>query len=314
MSDENYRDETLRKKNILYRFDRLIQGFIPNFNARAILYLSVMFAIAVYVQLWRFSSPSLEVKPVAGIQETVIADTHYWSSKAYAEKLQQQTIDSFTQELTLWLAGTNQEFSKRKFEDMLFINRGFTAANGESLTTIVPEVFNYLENTGKARYQYAQVKGFLSATPTLVKLGTLVCNIDSATEQVTDIELYDWRYASMPKLSVFMNTKPDWKMQIGSKIFDVSDPRIEDKDILKLRTVKTQPPGLFSFLIFRNPQTNRIALADSAMLDMNGVDAKLTLSRIGSQWNKQSKLYFQYGYEGCKQMNNITPINYGQSD
>ncbi len=300
------------RNNLLYRFDRLIKRFIPNFNARAILYLSLIFATAVYVQIWRISSPTPD--NTASQKETVVADASYWNSSAYAAKLQHQTVDSFTGELAQWLGGRDQEFSRRKFEDMLFINSGSTSAVGGDLTLIVPESFNYLENNGKARYQYARDKGFLSDTPTLVKLGTVVCDSDEKTEKVTGIELYDWRYASMPKLAAFMKTKPDWRMQIGDRIFDVSDPSIEDKDILKVRSAQTQPAGLFSFLIFRNPETNRIVLADSTMLEKNGVDEKLTLARISAHWNPQPKIYFRYGYGGCNQMGSIPQINYGQSD
>ena len=301
MQEENTQ-ESPPKKNLLYRFDRMIGRIIPNFNTRAILYLTLIFGITMSVQIWRISAPA-KIAPEEK-QNTVLADNGYWNSKAYKDKLQKQTVDSFTQELQEWLAGSSEEFSKRKFEDMLFINNGITSASGD-VATIAPQTFNYLENTGRARYQYAKAKGFLAATPTLVKLGTLVCNIDATTEQVTGIELYDWRYVSMPKLSAFMATMPDWKMQVGNKIFNIADPRIEDKDLLALRTTKTQPPGLFSFLVFRYPQNNRIVLADSAMLDMNGVDARLTLSRIGSHLDKQPTLYFTYGYEGCKAMNTI---------
>ncbi len=185
---------------------------------------------------------------------------------------------------------------------------------GGDLTVIVPENFNYLENHARARYQYAKLHGFTSETPTLVKLGNMVCDIDSKTEQVTDIELYDWRYASMPKLAEFMKTKPDWKMQVEDRILDVSDPRIEDKNVLKLKTEQNQPAGLFSFLIFHNTKTNKIVLADSTILQKNGVDDKLTLNRIGTKWDKQPKLYFSVGSEGCKQINNDPNLDYGELD
>lgn len=319
MEQENSRDDMPRKKNILQMFDGLVKRFIPNFNARAIVYLSVIFAIVLGLQIGRFSSHKDGMKPVAvptpAKQETVIADQSYWDSKEYNDKIHNQTIDSFTKEFEQWLNAKDQEFSKRKFEDMLFINGGLTSGTGGDLATVVPESFNYLENQGRARYQYARDKGFLSDKPALIKLGSVVCDSDEKTEKVTGIELYDWRYASMTKLAAFMATKPDWKMQIGDTIFDVSDPRIEDKDILKLDTAQNQPTGLFSFLVLHDPKTNRMVVADSTILDKNGVDASLTLSRITSHWDKQPKLYFKYGYEGCKQINNTpTQINYGQSD
>lgn len=304
------------KKGPLYWFDNLIKKFIPNFNARAIIYFSLIFAIAVYIEMWRVSSPTTISPPPTVKKETVIADQTYWNSTAYEVKIKNQTVDSFVSELARWLTGSDQELVKRKFEDVVFINGGLTPDTGGDLTEVVPESFAYLENHARARYQYAKDKGFLADSATLIKLGAVICNIDDATEQVTGIELYDWRYASMPKLAAFMQTKPDWKMQIGNKILDVSDPRIEDKDILKYRTAQTQPAGLFSFLIFHDPKTHRITLADSAILDMNGVDAKLTLARISRHWNRQPKLYFSAGFEGCKHMATTTPtiIPYGQSD
>ena len=305
-------DENLPKRGLLYAFDNLVKKVIPNFNLRAILYLSLIFAVFLYVQIWRISPP--DKKPVIEKHETVIADDAYWNSQGYHDKITKQTVESFTHEFEMWLSGISPEFSRRKFEDMIFINGGLALESGTDPTTAAPENFNYLENVGRARYQYAKTNGFLSDQSPLVKLGTLVCNIDDRTEQVTGIDLYDWRYVSMPKLAMFMKTKPDWKMPLGTTILDVSDPRIEDRDILKLRTAETQPTGLFSFLIFHDPHTNRITLADSALLDKNGIDAKLTLSRIETHWNKQPKLYFTGGYEGCRHM--ITPpqIPYGQSD
>lgn len=301
-------------KGPIYWFDGLIKRFIPNFNMRAILYMSVIFAIAMSLQIWRINSPRSDIKAPDGNNETVIADEKYWDSQEYKDKIKNQTADSFTQEFQEWLNEKNQEFSRRRFEDMLFINPALTPLTGGDLTVFVPENFNYLENNARARYQYAREKGFLSDKPSLIKLGTLVCDIDDKTEQITGIELYDWRYASMPKLAAFMNTKPDWKMQFGDKIFDISDTQIEDKNALKLDNAQTQPAGLFSFLVFRYPTTNRVVLADSTMLNNNGVDAKLTLSRITTKWNKQPKLYFAHGYEGCRQIKNEPNIPYGQSD
>jgi hypothetical protein len=314
MSDEQETKQP-NKRNWFYRFDNLIKTVIPNFNVRAILYISLLFAIVIYLQIWRISSPAHVDNLQTGTkQETVIADETYWQSREYKEKIQNQTVESFTSELERWLNGKDQEFVRRKFEDILFINNGLSTLSGGDLTTVVPENFNYLENHARARYQYAKDKNFLSDKPALVKLGSLVCDLDDKTEKATGIELYDWRYASMPKLAEFMKTNPDWKVQIGDKILDVSDPRLEDKNLLRLSNSQNQPAGLFSFLVFKDPQTNRIVLADTAILENNGVDAKLTLSRISQHLDKQPKLYFKYGYEGCKQINNVPQINYGQSD
>jgi hypothetical protein len=118
----------------------------------------------------------------------------------------------------------------------------------------------------------------------------------------------------MPKLVSFMSAKPDWKIRIGNRILDVSDPRLIDKDLLKTRTSETQPVGLLSFLIFHDPTINRITLADQVVLENNGVDANLTLSRIDSQWDKEPKLYFIAGYEGCKQIHSPPQIPYGHTD
>ena len=313
MEDEHLKPS---RKGPLYWFDGLIKKIIPNFNVRAILYLSIAFGVAIYIQIWRISSPPTPhpSSPPVKKQETVVADQAYWNSVEYQNKIKHQTVGSFTIELGRWLSGTDQEFTKRTFQDILFINAGLSADTGGDLTQVVPENFNYLENIGRARYQYAKDKGFLSDTPILVKIGTLVCNLDEKTEQVTGIELYDWRYASMPKLVSFMKTKPDWKVQVGNRILDVSEQRIEDKDLLKLKTPETQPTGLFSFLIFHDPKTNRIVLSDSAMLENSGVDAALTLSRIDTHFDKQPKLYFMQGYTGCNDMNLSPHIDYGQSD
>lgn len=316
MDEEKRLEAKPAKRSPLYWFDDLLKKFIPNFNVRAILYFSVIFALAMFVQFWRISSPpSISQKPATQEKaETVVADQAYWDSAEYKNKIKTQTVDSFTQELAHWLNGQDQEFIKRRFEDVLFVNSGLTTDTGGDLAQVVPENFNYLENIGRARYQYAKDKGFLSDTASLVKLGTLVCNVDAKMEQVTGIEIYDWRYASMPKLASFMAANPDWKMRIGDRILDVSDPRLIDKDLLKSRPPETQPVGLFSFLIFRDPTTNRIVLADSTILENNGVDAKLTLSRIDTHWDKEPKLYFTAGYEGCKQIHTSPQIPYGHTD
>jgi len=297
----------LNKNNPLYRFDNLVKKFIPNFNVRAVLYFSFLFALAIYLQIWRIGSHN----PPSKNNETVIADDNYWQSAAYKSKLQNQTVESFTSELAKWLNDQDQEFIKRKFQDMIYINNGLSP---QDLSIVVPQSFNYLENQGKIRYQYAKGKGFLADNPSLVKLGSLICDNGEKSEKITNIELYDWRYASMPKLAEFMKTKPDWKIQVKDQILDVSDPRIEDRDLLKFRNAQTQPAGLFSFLIFRDSQNNRIFLADSTMLDMNEVDSSLTLSRITDHSDKQPKIYFKAGFEGCQKINDIPQSNYGQSD
>lgn len=306
-----------RKRGPLHWVDGLLQKFIPNFNLRAILYFSVLFALVLFIQIWRFSSaPPPTPKPQVTVEkkETVIADDGYWNSSEYQAKIKNQTVASFTAELEHWLSGQDQEFNKRKFEDILYINAGLTADTGGDLTQVVPESFNELENFGRARYRYAKENGFLSEQPALVSLGTIVCNVGEKTEQMTGIKLYDWRYASIPKLATFLKTKPDWKMRIGDRILDVSDPRLEDKDLLRTRTSENQPTGLFSFLVFHDPTTNRITLADKATLDMNGVDAALTLSRIDQHWDKEPKLYFASGYEGCKQIHASPQLPYGHTD
>lgn len=316
MDEEKRLEATPSKRSPLYWFDDLVKKFIPNFNVRAILYFSVIFGIAMFIQVWRISSPSpVSQKPTSETnKQTIVADESYWDSAEYKNKLKTQTVESFTQELGRWLSKQDEEFTKRRFEDVLFINVGLTPDTGGDLAQVVPETFNYLENISRARYQYAKEKGFLSDTPALVKLGTLVCNVDEKTEQITGIQLYDWRYASMPKLLSFMSAQPDWKMRIGNRILDVSDPRLIDKDLLKTRTSETQPVGLLSFLIFHDPTTNRITLADQSILENNGVDANLTLSRIDSQWDKEPKLYFVAGYEGCKQIHASPEIHYGHTD
>jgi len=300
------------KRGPIYWIDGFLKKFIPNFNLRAILYFSVLFAVVMFVQIWRFSAPAPSPKPASPqTTETVIADENYWKSTAYTDRIKNQTVESFTNELTRWLNDQDQEFAKRKFEDALYINAGLAA---DDLTQVVPESFNELENIGRARYRYAKENGFLSDEPALVSLGTIVCNVGEKTEQMTGIKLYDFRYASIPKLGTFLKTKPDWKMRIGDRILDVSDPRLEDKDLLRTRTSETQPTGLLSFLVFHDPTTNRITLADSAVLEMNGVDAALTLSRIDQHWDKEPKLYFASGYEGCKQIHASPHIPYGHTD
>ncbi|MCL5667159.1 MAG: hypothetical protein M1383_05320 [Patescibacteria group bacterium] len=314
MSDEQETKQP-KRNSWLYRLDGLVKTFVPNFNLRAVLYISLLFAVAIYLQIWRISpQPKVSNPKPSPTRETVIADETYWQSQAYKEKIQTQTVESFTGELQQWLEGKNQELVRRKFEDLLFINSGLTPLTGGDLSTVVPESFNYLENHARARYQYAKDKGFLSDQPTLVKLGGLVCDLDDKTEKATGIELYDWRYSSMAKLAEFIKTSPDWKAQIGDKILDVRDPNLEDKDLLKSRNAQTQPAGLFSFLVLRDSQSNRIFLADNEILEKNGVDSQLTLSRISVGFAKSPKIYFKYGYEGCKQINNLSQINYGQPD
>ena len=295
-------------KNLFSRFDSLLKPFIPNFNVRAILYMSLLFATVIYLQVWRISSPgpskATSKPPVK--QETVLADQQYWDSQAYQEKIKQQTLESFTSEFERWLSSKDQEFSKRKFEDMFFINPALTASTGGDLATIVPENFNYLENGGRARYLYAKEKGFLSAEPQIIKLGNVSCNVDANTEQDTGIELYDWRYTSITQLTKFTKTQPDWKIQINDKIYNIHDPL--------LSSPTKQRPGLFSFLIFHYPKNNRFVVANVEILDNNGVDGYKTMVGIEAHNQKLSKLEFKYGYEGCSQINSAPQINYGQSD
>lgn len=302
-------EDTPKKQNILQKIDGLFGKFIPSFNARAILYFSLIFAVALYLQIWRIGS---HTPPPKQTQETVIADDSYWNSSEYHDKIKNQSLESFTKELQDWLGGNSQEFSRRKFEDMLFINSASTLDTGGSLATVVPESFNYLENHARGRYQYAKNNNFLSESPALISYGNLVCDLDPRTEKDTGISLYEWRYASMSKLSEFMKTKPDFKIQVKDRILDIADPRIEDAGLLATKTSQSQPPGLFSFLIFQDKSSNRIYLADSEILEMNGVDARQTFSNLVGL-KKQPKLYFKYGFEGCKQINN-SEIRYEQFD
>ncbi|MFA5991653.1 MAG: hypothetical protein WC794_05430 [Candidatus Doudnabacteria bacterium] len=310
MSDEQKPPLQPNKKNLLYRIDNVIKTFIPNFNVRAILYITLIFAVAMFLEIWRVSSPAPSKQTNSGKQETVLADQKYWDSAEYKDKIKNQTLDSFTKEFESWLNGESQEFSKRKFEDMLFINAGLSQQSGGGLTTIVPENFNYLENGGRARYLYAKNKGFLADQPTIVKLGNVSCNVDEKTEQDTGIELYDWRYTSMPKLAAFVKTYPDWKIQIADKIYNVQDPMLSS-----LYLPVKQKVGLFSFLIFHYPKTNKFVVANSEILDNNDIDGYKTLVGIEAHSGKLSKLEFKYGYVGCQQINNVLPqIDYGQSN
>lgn len=311
MNDQHDQTDPPRP-HFLKKFDNFVKKFIPNFNTRAVVYFSLIFAIALYLQIWRIASPTPPTNTNQGKQETVIADDTYWASPEYKDRIKAQTVESFTSEFKAWLEGKTQEFSRRKFEDMLFINSGLTVATGGDLNTIIPANFNYLENHAKARFQYAKSNGFLSDAPTLISHGTIVCDLDAKTEKASGIELFEWRYASMPKLAEFMKTNPDWKMQIGDRILDVSDPWIEDKDVLKFKTTQTQPAGLFSFFIFRDPQNNRIFLADSTILENNGIDTKQTLSHLGLVPNKLPKLYFTTGFDGCSKINSLPENNYEQ--
>jgi hypothetical protein len=307
MSDE----QKPNKINLPHKIDNVIKTFIPNFNVRAILYITVIFAVALFLEIWRVSSPTPGNKTNSGKQETVLADQKYWDSQAYKDKIKNQTLQSFTAEFQSWLNGQSQEFVTRNFEDMIYINAGLTPSTGGDLATVVPENFNYLENGGKARYLYAKTKNFLIDQPVIQHLGNVSCDIDDHTEQATDIELYDWEYASMPKLTAFMKTFPDWKMQVGDKIYDVKDPLLST-----IYNPIRQSVGLFSFLIFHFPKTNRYVVANAEILDNNGVDGYKTLLGIeANQGKKLSKLEFKYGFTGCQQINSAAPqINYGQSN
>lgn len=303
-------DNTPRKHGPLSFLDTATKKLIPNPNVRAIVCLSVLFALALFIQIWRISS---DHKPAIKTGETVIADQSYWDSKEYQDRIKNQTVDSFANELKAWLSGTSQEFSRRKFEDMMYINVNVPSLYGEDVETLIPQNFNYLETVGRARYQYAKEKGFLSENPALIKLGMIICDSGEKTERITGIELYDWRYTSMPKLAAFMNTKPDWKMRVGDTIVDVDDPKLEESILLRNRTPENQPAGLFSFLIFHDLGTNKVFLADSFILDENGVEAMVTLGNIGQNLKKQPKLYFKAGYDGCRNLGETPEIPYGQS-
>jgi hypothetical protein len=76
-----------------------------------------------------------------------------------------------------------------------------------------------------------------------------------------------------------------------------------------------QKVGLFSFLIFHYPKTNKFVVANSEILDNNDIDGYKTLVGIEAHSGKLSKLEFKYGYVGCQQINSVLPqIDYGQSN
>jgi hypothetical protein len=76
--------------NYLYKFDRVIARMIPNFNVRAILYVSLIFALALYVEIWRIS-PSREANNVA-TQKTMDEALQYWNNSGYESSPQEQKI------------------------------------------------------------------------------------------------------------------------------------------------------------------------------------------------------------------------------
>jgi hypothetical protein len=306
----NDQDPQQNNKNLLYRFDSFIKTFIPNFNVRAIVYFTLIFGTALYLEIWQFSSPPKKQTNTLPKQETVLADKKYWSSSTYLEKIKSQTLETFTGEFERWLNNKDQDFSTRKFEDMFFINPAPTPVTEGDLATVVPQNFNYLENTGRARYLYAKQNGFLNDKPQIVKLANAGCTVNETTQQDTGIELYEWRYASVPKLLEFMKTYPDWKMQIGSQIYNVQDQMMTPST----SEIK-QRVGLFSFLIFHNPKTNNFVVADTEILDSNGIDGFKTMVGLETHNGKLSLLDFKYGFEGCKEISNgQSPINYGQPD
>ena len=116
MNEENINEP--KKKGPLHWFDSRVKKIIPNFNYRAILYLSVIFAVAMYVEIWRISSPVPKPPPPEIKKETVIADQSYWDGQAYKDKITNQTVDSFARETSNWLNDADKELVKRKFEDV----------------------------------------------------------------------------------------------------------------------------------------------------------------------------------------------------
>jgi hypothetical protein len=42
-----------QSQSLFYRFDGLIKTFIPNFNVRAVLYMTLIFAIVLFLRIWK---------------------------------------------------------------------------------------------------------------------------------------------------------------------------------------------------------------------------------------------------------------------
>lgn len=40
-------------KSLFYRFDILVKTLIPNFNMRAVLYMTLIFAIVLFLRIWK---------------------------------------------------------------------------------------------------------------------------------------------------------------------------------------------------------------------------------------------------------------------
>jgi len=43
----------IQPKSLFYRLDGLIKTFIPNFNVRAVLYMTLIFAIVLFLRIWK---------------------------------------------------------------------------------------------------------------------------------------------------------------------------------------------------------------------------------------------------------------------
>jgi len=41
-------------RGLFYRFDSLVKTVIPNFNVRAFLYMTLIFAIVLFMRIWKF--------------------------------------------------------------------------------------------------------------------------------------------------------------------------------------------------------------------------------------------------------------------
>ena len=67
-----HQTEAKLHRTLLYRADRLAARFIPSFNIRAILYLTVLFALALFLQQLRIATPTqgnTQTLPVATSHE-----------------------------------------------------------------------------------------------------------------------------------------------------------------------------------------------------------------------------------------------------
>jgi len=240
------------------------------------------------------------------------------TSQAYKDKIKTRPWPRSWTNLPAGSTTRIRNWWKRKFEDLIFINGGLTPDTAW-LTEVVPENFATSKYLAEPATSTPKTKDFWQILQRWWSSGTVCCNVWSEpTQQVTKNWSVWLAVCFHAKLGVYGNRTGPGKSRPAIGFWMWAIRGLRAKIIENTAIGQHNRPDYFPFLFSTISKPTASLWPTAIFLDMNGVDAKLTLGEnhktIG---NSRPELYFKYGFAGCQiglSASTTAQIPYGQSD